>query len=52
MAADFERVKAVVGSEQVNAVINRAKLDLLFVFKITWIIERVTGKMTLQYKKI
>ena len=25
VAADFERVKAVVGSEQVNAVINRAK---------------------------
>ena len=25
VAADFERVKAVVGSEQVNAVINQAK---------------------------
>ena len=25
MAADFGRIKAVVGSEQVNAVINRAK---------------------------
>lgn len=25
LAADFERINAVVGSEQVNAVINRAK---------------------------
>lgn len=25
VAADFEHIKAVVGSEQVNAVINRAK---------------------------
>ena len=25
MAADFGRIKAIVGSEQVNAVINRAK---------------------------
>jgi len=25
---------------------------LLFVFKITWIIEQVSGKMTLQYEKI
>ena len=25
VAADFDRVKAVVGSEQINAVINRAK---------------------------